>query len=386
MAIRFKPRETIEIKPIDLQPKKALGVRLPFASVGSPFILNYTTKDQVKSNLINLLLTNPGERFNEPLFGVGIYDQMFKQEVNAETLKERIKRQTRKRGKIDWRRTIAGENGIISDQGPVYTNFITTVGSNKSANILASIQAFVISEIQSRHGWWIPNIRSRKFEISNVSISKAISRRNLIKQLERNLSTLFSNRAIKLSKWLISYLKNETGASSGSYIFGVQDFHNVWEVMLRSTLINVEHGWNSKLAQPAYGTIKGGISKVKNRGLRTDIIVRHREGYAIIDAKYYAARDASNAPSVGDFAKQILYETVLRAELGSDHEIRNMFVFPSSVDSDGELTDMFMLRKNDVRIKDIPAVECRYLAVSEVMHAYCQKLTRGELNESLGLC
>ena len=94
MAIRFKPRETIEIQPIDLQPKKALGVSLPFASVGSPFILNYTTKDQIKSNLINILLTNPGERFNEPLFGVGIYDQLFKQEVNAETLKERIKRQT----------------------------------------------------------------------------------------------------------------------------------------------------------------------------------------------------------------------------------------------------------------------------------------------------
>lgn len=94
MAIRFKPRQTIEIKPIDLQPKKALGVRLPFATSGDPFILNYTTKDQVKSNLINLLLTNPGERFNEPLFGVGIYDQLFKQEVNAETLKERIRRQT----------------------------------------------------------------------------------------------------------------------------------------------------------------------------------------------------------------------------------------------------------------------------------------------------
>ena len=94
MAIRFKPRETIEIKPIDLQPKKALGVRIPFASVGSPFILNYTTMDQVKSNLINVILTNPGERFNEPIFGVGIYDQLFKQEVNSETLKSRIQRQT----------------------------------------------------------------------------------------------------------------------------------------------------------------------------------------------------------------------------------------------------------------------------------------------------
>jgi len=94
MAINFKPRQTIEIKPIDLQPKKALGVRLPFASTGSPFILNYTTMDQVKSNLINLLLTNPGERFNEPLFGVGIYDQLFKQKVDSETLKNKINRQT----------------------------------------------------------------------------------------------------------------------------------------------------------------------------------------------------------------------------------------------------------------------------------------------------
>lgn len=94
MAIRIKPRQTIKIKPIDLQPKKALGVRLPFAKNGSPFILNYTTKDQLKSNLLNVLLTNPGERFNEPLFGVGIYNQIFVQEVDTETLKNRIQNQT----------------------------------------------------------------------------------------------------------------------------------------------------------------------------------------------------------------------------------------------------------------------------------------------------
>ena len=94
MAIRVKPRQVIEIKPIDLQPKKALGVRLPFAKNGSPFILNYTTKDQLKSNLLNILLTNPGERFNEPLFGVGIYNQIFVQEVDSETLKNRIQNQT----------------------------------------------------------------------------------------------------------------------------------------------------------------------------------------------------------------------------------------------------------------------------------------------------
>lgn len=299
---------------------------------------------------------------------------------------ERTKRQTRDMGKIDWRRTIARENGFVSDQGPVYTNFITTIGSNNSANILASIQALVISEIQLRHGWWIPNIGSRKFEIANLMVPKTVSRRNLSIKLERNLANLFSNRAIKLSKWLIKYLEHDTGAGTGSNIFGVQDFHTVWEAMLRATLVNVEHGWNSRLAQPAYGTKEGGISQVNNRGLRTDIIVRHPTGHAIIDAKYYAASDASNAPSVSDFAKQILYESVLRAELGPDHKIRNMFVFPSSIESEGALQDMFMLRKNDKPIANIPAVECRYLPVSEVMQAYCQKLTRRELNVSLGLC
>ena len=43
MAIRFKPRETIEIKPIDLQPKKALGVakggaKAPFAVMTGKYV------------------------------------------------------------------------------------------------------------------------------------------------------------------------------------------------------------------------------------------------------------------------------------------------------------------------------------------------------------
>ena len=94
MAIKFKPRETIEIKSIDLQPKKALGVRFPFSPFGDPFTPNYTTRDQIKSNLVNMLLTNPGERFNEPTFGVGVFQQLFEQEINSEVLKTKIQRQT----------------------------------------------------------------------------------------------------------------------------------------------------------------------------------------------------------------------------------------------------------------------------------------------------
>lgn len=298
---------------------------------------------------------------------------------------ERTRKQTRNRGKIDWQRTIARESGAISEQGPIYTDFITTVGSNNSANILADIQALAIKEIASIHGWWIPDISSRKGEILNMNALVKDSRRHLIKQLEKNLASLFSIRAIRLSNWLIAYLKQDRGASTGAYIFGVHDFHSVWEVMLRSTLAHVEQGWNSKLARPAYWTKSGDVSEAANRGLRTDIIVRHKTGHAVIDAKYYTASHASNAPSIGDFAKQILYETVLREELGENDTIRNMFVFPAPANGEGPLSEMFMLKRDGLTAMSIPTVECKYLSVSQVMQAYCQNQTLPDLNNALGL-
>jgi len=85
MAIRKKIGYRID--PLDLDTRKAIGVKVPFNKKGV-FQFNYTTKDQIKSNLINLLLTSPGERYHEPSYGVGIRDILFDQ--NNET-NERIK-------------------------------------------------------------------------------------------------------------------------------------------------------------------------------------------------------------------------------------------------------------------------------------------------------
>jgi len=49
--------QTIRVNPLDLQKNIAIGVSLPF---NKPFTSTYTTKDQIKSNLINLLLTSRG--------------------------------------------------------------------------------------------------------------------------------------------------------------------------------------------------------------------------------------------------------------------------------------------------------------------------------------
>lgn len=78
-----------QIDPLDLTPSTGVGVSLPFNGPGV-FSTNYTTKDQTKSNLINLVLTEPGERVYKPFFGVGLNSLLFEQNVDKDILQERI--------------------------------------------------------------------------------------------------------------------------------------------------------------------------------------------------------------------------------------------------------------------------------------------------------
>tara|TARA_R110001592_G_scaffold11710_2_gene57500 strand:+ start:8124 stop:8537 length:414 start_codon:yes stop_codon:yes gene_type:complete len=78
MAIRKKIG--FRIDPLDLDTRKAIGVKIPFNKSGV-FHFNYTTKEQIKSNLINLLLTSPGERYHQPSYGVGIRDILFEPNI-----------------------------------------------------------------------------------------------------------------------------------------------------------------------------------------------------------------------------------------------------------------------------------------------------------------
>lgn len=83
-----------KISPIDLKPSTAVGVGLPF-SVDGVFSSVYTTKDQLKYNLINFLLTDPRERVFNPNFGVGLRSKVFEQidQNSFDELKQSIQTQ-----------------------------------------------------------------------------------------------------------------------------------------------------------------------------------------------------------------------------------------------------------------------------------------------------
>ena len=70
------------VYPNDTRPRVAIGVNLPFSEPGV-FTPNFQIRDAVKNNLINYLLTNPGERLENPTFGAGLREYIFNA-INSE--------------------------------------------------------------------------------------------------------------------------------------------------------------------------------------------------------------------------------------------------------------------------------------------------------------
>ena len=84
------------IDPLDLQPRKAVGLKLPFSNP-SVFSSTYTSQDAIKTNLINFFLTAKGERHLNPTFGSEINTFLFDL-INEDKIREI---QTRVRREIE---------------------------------------------------------------------------------------------------------------------------------------------------------------------------------------------------------------------------------------------------------------------------------------------
>ena len=79
------------INVLDLRASTGVGVAIPFV-YPSAFRTVYTTQEQLQYNLINYILTEPGERVFEPEFGLGLRRKLFDQqtEVFKESLQDLI--------------------------------------------------------------------------------------------------------------------------------------------------------------------------------------------------------------------------------------------------------------------------------------------------------
>ncbi len=83
-----------KISPIDFKPSTGVGVKLPFAAE-NVFSTVYTTKEQLKYNILNYMLTDLGERPMNPNFGMGLRSRLFESitQSTVEDMKQSIQTQ-----------------------------------------------------------------------------------------------------------------------------------------------------------------------------------------------------------------------------------------------------------------------------------------------------
>jgi len=83
-------RPTYTLNPIDIGQKRGIGINVLFNNDTSVFNQTFTTKEQVKANLINYILTNKGERFFDPTFGGDLRASLFEPDSSFDSVAARL--------------------------------------------------------------------------------------------------------------------------------------------------------------------------------------------------------------------------------------------------------------------------------------------------------
>jgi phage baseplate assembly protein W len=86
-------RPTYRLNPQDIGQKKGIGISVLFNNDDAIFYTTTTTKEQVKSNLVNYILTNKGERFFDPYFGGNLRASLFEPDTSFDSVAARLEQE-----------------------------------------------------------------------------------------------------------------------------------------------------------------------------------------------------------------------------------------------------------------------------------------------------
>lgn len=128
------------INVLDLRPSTGIGVAIPFSN-RTAFRTVYTTKEQLKYNIINFLLTDKGERIFNPTFGAGLRSRLF--EPITQESNDSLKLSIQSSVESYFPSVRVEKLDIISkpDENIIMVQFsYTIITSNESDNILLNFQ------------------------------------------------------------------------------------------------------------------------------------------------------------------------------------------------------------------------------------------------------
>lgn len=275
---------------------------------------------------------------------------------------------------IDWEHTLEVETGYITKKKqPVYLNYhnITTIDNNN--NLIQEVHKFLLNRASS-YFQEIPFFMDSKPILDfYCKIDIGVENQDkIIYLIEKVLRRTFNQRKIRLLNLLLLILrKNLHSQQNGINLYGITNFHSVWEDMCK-VLFDNSYLDGSKykevireLTTPQYILNKDLQGKKEGNPLIPDVVTKYKDTFFVIDAKYYNISiqssenddEITNDIEINDNENTQLDK--LQGFLPGTYDVLKQIIYMKSFKEREEELGIFNLKKRNLFI--IPGIKSDYI-------------------------
>lgn len=312
-----------------------LGYRLPKSDEECRIcIIDLLSTISKSKSIINENVTINDVLTDDPEFPISAYiwiiNDYFKNGIYQAKEKIITKQQN---GKINWKSTLK-QKPFVDGDSVIYLNPMTN-HLRYSEDFLTEIHLLCLSESFNHLGWLFGDyyVQPSQFDLS--------MKEQAIWLLNKEYSKSFDDR----KKMLIIQMKNillglnDKSNKSTLNNYGIEDFHNIWEIVLKKLFGNID----VKQYYPKSTWHLNGVGDENGSKMRPDIILKNEDNMFVIDAKYYRYGDTNqreDAIPTSSIQKQIVYGQYVELVGKSKENIKNVFnafVVPYNKEKGNEL-------------------------------------------------
>ena len=293
-------------------------------------------------SLINVLAKNTKKKESEIYAGlnqddsagipVQAYLYLIKDFFERGYYKERdTYRQTAKRGKIDWSRTIKTQKPLLQDNEAYYLDFVVKKNTINEDELITIVHKYCVYESFDKFGWLFTSYVPPQPKIG-------LSKKRMLSVVNDKLQNTFNDRNKQLFRNMIAVIKEMKDDAESEFRYGTYRFEYVWEKMIDRVFGIPEK--EDYFPRTAWNLSDG--REHNNSFLRPDTIMLLNRKVYVLDAKYYkfgCSGELGHLPKSESINKQITYGEFIAEEKkfmkkGKHPVVYNAFIMP--YDSQGQ--------------------------------------------------
>jgi hypothetical protein len=241
---------------------------------------------------------------------------------------------------IDWRKTIDSRDPIISNNRPVYLDFVNRVKRTDRENLLYKLHRYAVQKSFKKCGW-LMNLDEIETdpEFNTLPCDENLAEYTI----NQELSKTFDDREIRLLINIKYFICGSSNADDDKIeTLATQYFHNIWEAICGNLFNNEYERFRNLIPKPVWHISNPKYNPTYFTRQIPDILYVERNTLYILDAKYYNIK--RNLPGWHDLVKQFYYAYSLGIRLKA--KTKNVLLFPSSTDNTVEYLGYVNIEKD----------------------------------------